>query len=56
MFGQYAGFIIPAYLVTAIVILTLVAWPIVIHRRRRAEIAQLEQKGVRRRSAGNADV
>lgn len=50
MFGQYAGYILPSYLITAIVILALVAWPVLIHRHRREEIARLEQKGVRRRS------
>lgn len=50
MFGKYAAFIIPAYLVTFAVIAGLVISIVMLHRRRRRELAELEAKGLRRRS------
>lgn len=55
MLGEYAIFIVPAYLVSAAVILALVVWPLVIYRRRRDEIIRLERQGVRPRSHGKPD-
>jgi heme exporter protein D len=53
MFGQYAAFIIPSYIATFVVIAGLVIHARIDHARRRAEIAELEARGVRRRAAGN---
>ncbi|MGI9401274.1 MAG: heme exporter protein CcmD [Rhizobiaceae bacterium] len=50
MFGQYAGFIIPAYAITAFVIAGLVVWKVFVHRQRQAEIAVLEKRGIKRRA------
>lgn len=50
MFGQYAGFIIPAYTVSGLVIAALVFWTIATHRSRRAEISELEKRGIKRRA------
>ena len=45
------GFIFAAYLVTALTCLALVAWIAIDHRRQRAILADLEARGVTRRSA-----
>ena len=50
MFGQYAGFIIPAYAVSAAVIIGLVVQVNLAHRARLKEIARLEEQGITRRS------
>jgi len=50
MFGPYAAFIIPAYLVSAVVIAVMTGWIIHRHGVVREEIAQLEQQGIKRRS------
>ena len=56
MFGQYAGFIIPSYAITALVIVALVIWTVLTDRARRREIAELEAAGARRRSDRSAEV
>jgi len=55
MFGQYAQFIIPAYAITAAVVLGLIGWSITDYRARLREIADLERRGVRRRSQDSSD-
>lgn len=50
MFGQYAGFIIPAYVVSAAVIIGLILQVNLAYRARLKEIARLEEQGVTRRS------
>ena len=50
MFGQYAGFIVPAYAISAVVIAGLVLWTVLVHRQRCAEIRDLEKRGVKRRA------
>lgn len=50
MFGQYAGFIIPAYAISAVVVAYLVLWTVLVHRHRRAEILDLEKRGIKRRA------
>ena len=50
MLGGYAGYIIPAYAASAVVIVLLVVWPMIVHRMRRAEIQALEARGYKRRS------
>lgn len=52
MFGPYAAYIIPAYGLSAAVIVGLVIWARLTYRHRLREIAALEKQGVRRRSAG----
>jgi heme exporter protein D len=47
---QYFGFIFASYAITALVLGALIAWVILDHRGRRAELAALEAQGVRRRS------
>ena len=56
MFGHYAAFIIPSYLISALVIVGLIVWSVVDHRLRLRELEELERRGIRRRAAaGNSD-
>lgn len=50
MFGQYAGFIIPAYVLSAVVIIGLIVQVKFVYRARLKEIARLEEQGITRRS------
>jgi heme exporter protein D len=52
--GTHLGFIVAAYAVTAVVLVGIVAWIIVDGRNQRRRIADLEARGVRRRSSGKA--
>lgn len=54
MFGQYAAFIIPSYVVSAAVILALLVWIRFQHKSRRDMLAELEAAGMRRRSDKNS--
>jgi heme exporter protein D len=49
--GPHAGFIISAYVVTALVVALLVAWVAADHRSQKRALADLERRGVTRRSA-----
>ena len=44
------GFVFAAYAASLIVIAALIGWIILSHRARKAELAALEQSGVKRRS------
>jgi heme exporter protein D len=48
----HTGFIAAAYLATVLVLAGLVAWTILDGRAQRRRLAELEARGVRRRSAG----
>ncbi len=48
--GPYAGFILGAYAMGLAVILALLAWVVLDHRRQRRRLAELEARGARRRS------
>jgi heme exporter protein D len=48
--GPHAGFILAAYLVTAAVVLGLIVWVIVDGRAQARALADLDARGVRRRS------
>ena len=52
--GQHANFIVAAYAIAVVVVVVLVAWVIVDHRRQRAILRDLEASGVTRRSARQA--
>jgi heme exporter protein D len=47
----HAGFIVAAYLVTALVLAGLVGWIVLDGRALRRRLAELEARGIRRRSA-----
>jgi heme exporter protein D len=49
--GAHIGFIIAAYAVTIVVLGGLVGWIILAGRAQRRALAELEARGVRRRSA-----
>lgn len=51
-FGKHAVFIWASYGATALVLAGLVAWLIVDGRRQSKALADLEARGVRRRSSG----
>ena len=55
MFGPYAGYIIPSYLVTAATFAGVVVWSLLDYRARKRELARLEEQGVRRRSQAGAE-
>ena len=50
--GPYAGFIVAAYAVALAVVLALLAWVVLAHRRQQRLLAELEARGARRRSRG----
>jgi len=49
--GPYAGFIISAYGVATIVVAALIVWVTVDHAAQRRALAELERRGITRRSA-----
>ena len=53
--GAHAGFIVAAYLLAAIVLVGMIAWIVIDGRAQRRRIADLEARGVRRRSAARKD-
>ncbi len=52
--GPHAGFIIAAYLLTFVALVGLIAWIVLDGRAQKRRLAELEARGVRRRSAGGA--
>jgi heme exporter protein D len=49
--GPHAGFIVGAYIVAAAVVAALVIWVVADHAALRRALADLERRGVSRRSA-----
>jgi len=54
MLGPYATFIVSSYAVAALVVALLIAWVITDHRRQQAQLRELENKGITRRSQREA--
>jgi heme exporter protein D len=50
-FGPHAGFIAAAYVVTAAVVTALIVWVIADHAAQKRALAELERRGITRRSA-----
>lgn len=48
---NHALFVAAAYGISAVAIVALLAWMLIDQRLRRREIAELERRGIRRRSA-----
>ena len=48
--GQHAGFIVAAYAMAVLVIAALIAWIVLDHRAQKRKLAQMEARGVARRS------
>jgi heme exporter protein D len=49
----HAGFILAAYLVTVVVLVGMVVWIVSDGRQQRRRLADLEARGIRRRSAAS---
>ena len=49
--GPHVGFIVAAYLAAAAVVATLIAWVVADHGAQQRALADLERRGVTRRSA-----
>ena len=49
--GPYAGFILGAYCAALTVIGTLIGWIVIDHREQRRTLADLEARGITRRSS-----
>ncbi len=54
--GQHGAFIVAAYGAVVLVLSGLVAWILVDARRQERMLAELEAKGIRRRSARQEDL
>ncbi|UGV28750.1 heme exporter protein CcmD [Rhodopseudomonas boonkerdii] len=52
--GPYASFIVTSYALVAAVVLILIAWIALDHRRVRAKLHALEEAGIARRSGRGA--
>lgn len=50
--GPHAGFIVGAYAVAAAVVALLVLWVVADHAAQKRALAELERRGITRRSAG----
>jgi len=48
--GPHAAFIVAAYAVTALVVAGLIGWVLLDHRAQARALAELDRRGVRRRS------
>jgi heme exporter protein D len=52
--GPYAGFILAAYGAALVVIAALVGWIVIDHRAQRRTLADLEARGITRRSSSSS--
>ena len=50
--SDHAGFILAAYCIAAVVLVGLIAYVVADGRAQRRRLAELESRGIRRRSAG----
>ena len=53
--ATHAGFIVAAYLATAVVLAAMVFWILLDGRSLRRKLAELEARGIRRRSAKGSE-
>ncbi len=49
--GPYAGFIVAAYAIAAVTIAALIAWVLLDHASLTRKLKDMEERGIRRRSA-----
>jgi heme exporter protein D len=54
--GPHAGFIVAAYITTAAVVAALIMWVIADHAAQKRALAELERRGITRRSAESRPV
>jgi heme exporter protein D len=52
--GPHAGFIVIAYGLAILIVGAMMAWVLIDHRRQLRSLAELEARGVRRRSPSSA--
>jgi heme exporter protein CcmD len=52
--GPYSSFIVTSYLITALLVLLLIAWIVNDYLNQRRRLRELEESGVVRRSGGSA--
>ena len=52
--GPYSSFIVTSYLITALLVLLLIAWIVNDYRNQRRRLRELEESGVVRRSGRSA--
>ena len=50
-FGNHPGFILAAYAISFLVVAAMIGWVVLDNRRQRTVLAELEARGLRRRSA-----
>lgn len=50
MFGEHASFIIPSFIITFVTLIAMTLFIILQHKSRKAELKQLEDAGIKRRS------
>jgi len=55
MVTGHLGFVAAAYAFAVIILLSLIVWVFADHRTQRRTLAELEARGIRRRSAGAGD-
>jgi heme exporter protein D len=53
--GDHGGFIVAAYLAAGVVLVGLVAWIVLDGRMLKRRLADLESRGIRRRSARSSE-
>ena len=51
--GSHDGFIVAAYVIAVVVLIGVLVWIVLDGRMQRRRLAELEARGVRRRSAGS---
>jgi heme exporter protein D len=51
--GPYAAFIVAAYTVALLIVAAMIAWVVLDHRRQVRVLADLEARGITRRSGRN---
>jgi len=49
--GPYASFIVTSYVLATLVVIALIVWIAIDHRRQQKTLRELEASGVKRRSA-----
>jgi len=55
MVTGHMGFVIAAYAFAAVILVLLIGWVVVDHRIQKRTLADLEARGIRRRSASPGD-
>ena len=54
-FGPHAAFIVSAYAIALVIVATMIVWVVLDHRQQQRILAELEARGVTRRSERRSD-